>query len=94
MRMSSRIILPNGQHVNKENSLLHMKRAVLYLKTLLKERDDTHQARLLSQQRELEKLDKIMGEAFDKIDLFEKKLIELGIDTKELRNESKEIQGK
>ena len=85
--MSNRIILPNGQAINESRSAEFLRREIVKLKQLLISKNDDYQTKLLAQHTELEKLDKIMTAAFDRLDAYEKKLNELGVDCQALIEE-------
>lgn len=80
----SRIILPNGQQIRQENEITFYKREIFKLKCMVKDQNDIYMAKLLSQQQNLEKLDKIMDSAFKRIDAYEEKLKELGVNPKDI----------
>jgi len=80
----SHIILPNRQVVRKENETEFLRREIGKLKNLLIDQENTHQARLLTMNRELQKIDKIMVAAFNRIEAYEAKLEELDINPKDL----------
>lgn len=73
----SNIILP-GQQVVRPDTLQNLKRQINFLKSKITEIENAHQARLLSINTQVTKVDEIMQRAFKKIDVYEKKLKELG----------------
>lgn len=81
------IIQPNrnGEFISPEKENQVLKSQIKTLQAMMIAKNNDYQQRLEAMHRDLQKLDKILNEAFEKIDAYGTKLKELGVDLKEVK---------